>query len=142
MAQCEKNYIFIKPVLRAYPMKTPSPYMIADAMLIADGLLAGNLLKIPGVDEAGLQGKTSMAVMEANDIKKLIGAVRYLSRGGRSSYSPIMRELKSLVKWPPARCSRARGCADDDAGAEDDEDEDAELGQEQGHLPAHEDTAA
>ena len=64
MAQCEKNYIFIKPVLRAYPMKTPSPYMIADAMLIADGLLAGNLLKIPGVDEAGLQDKTSMAVME------------------------------------------------------------------------------
>ena len=61
-------------------MQVPSALYLTDVLLYLDKFLKGNsLLAKPGTTEASLS-KTDLAAKEAQKLKKLVSALRYLFR--------------------------------------------------------------
>jgi hypothetical protein len=76
------NYSWVKPFVQRFRSSVPSVFFVTDVFLFLDKLYQSKLL-IPL--EAG-DSKQSVAGLEANKIKLLIGALRALWRSSTSKY--------------------------------------------------------
>ena len=78
------NFVWLRPVVEAYPERVPSGFFLADAFLSLDEMFDGKLLQVrtePGATQMAVRNaKVTFAAREANRLKKLVGSLRYLNR--------------------------------------------------------------
>ena len=68
------NFIWLKPVCRAFPQSVPGAMVLTDVFLYLDKLLQGTLLVKRDME------KTAQAGEEGSRVKRLMGSLRYLYR--------------------------------------------------------------
>lgn len=69
-----KNFVWILPFVQRHPTQCPSVFYITDSFLRLDLKLGGRLLHG--------ESKTAAAATEGANLKRCIGALRYLYRNG------------------------------------------------------------
>ena len=87
-----KKYVFwVRPVLKIYRNKSPSTYLLGDALVEMNKELGGGLFPVAAVD------LVDTVLGEANAIRKMCSKVRELYRNHSTSRDPVLSELKSLL---------------------------------------------
>ena len=77
------NFIWLKPLVEAFPDRVPSGFLLIDTILMLDHFLLGKLLLDADPKlKLSRDDKIEMARQDMNRIKKLMGALRYLWRNG------------------------------------------------------------
>lgn len=74
MQDIAANYVWLRPLVEAFPQSVPGGIILCDIWLYLDKLLTSKLLVKPNVP------KETQAGLEADRCKKLMGALRYLYR--------------------------------------------------------------
>ena len=70
------NYWWLRPVAKRFPKSVPSAFFCTDVFLYLNHHFMGQLLKVQQADET----VRSLASQEAGDMKRLMGALRFLWR--------------------------------------------------------------
>ena len=83
----------VKASLHEWPEKTPSVFLITDAVLMMDKHLGFKLIVPPEG-----QTKTEVALVEAGKLKKCLMYLRYLLRNSEKSKFSEITELKSMIR--------------------------------------------
>ena len=89
-----KNYVFIKEVVVRYGDRIPSSFFLADVFAEADKRLADRLL----LPRSSSETKSSLALQEGGQLKKLCQYLRYLYRESPNSRHELIHELKGFLK--------------------------------------------
>ncbi|CAJ1437970.1 unnamed protein product, partial [Effrenium voratum] len=101
------NFVWLRPVVEAYPERVPSGFFLTDVFLSLDEMFDGKLLQVqiePGATQMAVRNaKVTFSAREANRLKKLVGSLRYLNRNSRRSHDHRVSELKALLKPSPNR---------------------------------------
>lgn len=88
------NHCWLRPFIKKFPDKVTSGFFIADVLLRVDKMMKNKLLQ--PINPADT--KTTLAQTEANRIKKLTGALRYLWRSSiLTLYSYGSNRFESLI---------------------------------------------
>jgi len=90
----KKNFLFLKAIVRMWPNKVCSGYLLADVLISLDQMFKGHLLKGNNIEQ-----KREKALEEATKLKALNGYVRRLTVSRTpNSWSPEIKELKEVIK--------------------------------------------
>lgn len=88
---CSRNFVWLRPVVEAYPKVAPSPFFMTDVYLEVDKRLGGKLLllapengKIPFTS---MTEKVEIAAAEVGKLRKLYSTLRYLYRNGSREFA-------------------------------------------------------
>jgi hypothetical protein len=90
---CENNFAFVKPAVKAKPRTVPSAYFLADGLIRLNIRLNGKLLKVK-VDGQSIK---VLALQIGKQLKELISHLRQLFRNTLNSHSSLIAELKALM---------------------------------------------
>ena len=92
----EENITWLRPLIKQFPDRVPSAYLVADSLMILNKRLNCKLLQLVGGGTA-----QDAALAEAFKMKRLVQRVRFLWRVcGPDAKGAGVRELKALRKKP------------------------------------------